>query len=1191
MYLRTLEIQGFKSFPDKTVLQFGDAITAIVGPNGSGKSNISDAISWVLGEQSSKALRGTKMEDVIFGGTLKRAQVGFAEASLLLDNSDGALRIETGEVMVTRRYYRSGESEYYINRQSARLRDINELFMDTGLGREGYSNISQGKIDEILSLKSIDRREVFEEAAGISKYRHRKEETERRLESTEDNLAHIGGKILELELQLEPLRDQADRARKYLSFREELKSLEVSVWLESLDKLAAAAKKNDEDYNAAAVLLSQAHEGLDALYATAEQLGAALRRHDAEIDAIRTEIAAQEQTIHERESESAVLRADRKNNQDNEARIASELKEQQDRRGGIEAQLAQLEAKIAELTERREAAERRLAEVQEQSAELNRDAEGSARALAAVAAEQSAAAAERSRKQLELSSLDRSLEEQQGRREALLRRGEEAKASLEQALASQSESAERLKEAREQAEAAKNAIAGYQLRLQARAQKRDGLQQGLDAVEVELNTTDHRRKLYHEMEREYEGYSKAVKTVMQEAARGVLKNIHGPVSKLLKTEDRCTVAVETALGAAMQYIVVSSEEDGKAAIDLLKRRDAGRATFLPLHTIQGRRLQERGVEDAPGFVGIAADLVDYDVRYDAIFQNLLGRTVVAENMDWAIAMARRFSSRFRIVTLDGQVLNAGGSMTGGSTIRSAGVLSRANELARLERQVKTLQERREALRRELAESSHSAAEVESQIETARGRLRQAEDEVLRLESAEQQRQLLLDAARKQEADCRAELAREDELSAGAAERKETLRREIAQLETHVRSLEETVSARTRDRTDQDERLAGLTERLTEIRLDAAACDAERVATQDSVEQLRELELAMRSDRAASEALLERCKREGEALDGRIETLVQETETLNRTLTQTKARLQDALRERAGTEAQKTKTEKEAQEQNKDLLSMERKSAWLEQKKNQTALEEKLLLDKLWDGYELTPTTARPLRQAALDTAEANRQIAALKRKLSALGTPNLGAIEEFDRINERYEYLSSQRDDVRSAKWELVKIIESITKEMTEIFVREFQRINEYFGQTFEEMFGGGKGTLVLEEPEDPLGCGIEICVQPPGKQVKTITLLSGGEKAFVAIALYFAILRVRPTPFCLLDEIDAALDDSNVRRFAAYLRNLCDKTQFIVITHRRGTMEEADVLYGVTMQEQGVSKMLHIDLDQMEDQLGLKAN
>ncbi|MCI8525840.1 MAG: chromosome segregation protein SMC [Oscillospiraceae bacterium] len=1189
MYLKALEIQGFKSFPDKTVLQFGSDITAIVGPNGSGKSNISDAISWVMGEQSTKALRGAKMEDVIFGGTQKRAQVGFAEASLILDNSDGALRIETPEVMVTRRYYRSGDSEYYINKQSARLRDINELFMDTGLGREGYSNIGQGRIDEILSVKSTDRREVFEEAAGISKFRHRKEETERRLDSTQENLVRIGDKIAELELQVEPLREQAEKAQKYLACRSELKRLEVSMWLDSLERLAAASQKAEEDYNAAAFILEQEHENLTALYNTAEQLGQELRQRDQETEILRGRAAALEDDVRAKEGEVAVLEANLENNRRNMDRIRAELQEQESRAGGITEQIVQKKARL-------EALSRQQDETAEKLAQLQTETQSAGMALDAVLTEQASlqltqtnAAAQCASRRRELDSLALSVDEQAQRRAQLTGQQAQAQAHLEKARAEQKVWTDRLSAAREDVTAARNTIDGYSLRMQARAEKRDRLQKEADASGVQLDTIESKLKMFREMEREYEGYSKAVRVVMQAAARGVLRNVHGPVSKLLKTQDRYTVAVETALGAAMQHIVVSAEEDGKAAIQLLRQRDGGRATFLPVRTIWGKRLQESGVEHTGGFVGVASDLIEYDRGYDAIFQNLLGRTVVVENLDYAIIMARKYANRFRIVTLDGQVINAGGAMTGGSTARSAGILSRANELQRLEQQRRTLSERREALGQALSEAVRAAAEVEFQLSAVQGQLRQAEDEVLRLEGTEKQQALLVEAAELQAENCRRELAALDTQSADATERQTALSAEIASLERQVLGLDGQLAQIQERRGALEARSAALQEETTAVRMAAAACEAERGTAQESIAQLCALAQDMQGDRAAKEALLDRCEAENGAFVQQIEDLAAQRDGLSRQLVETRSALQDAAAQRMETEARKTKAEREAQEKNRDILLMERESARLEQRKTTAAMEEKQIIDKLWDAYELTPTTAAAERAPLESAAAAGKEIAALKRRISALGTPNLGAIDEFARVNERYEYLSAQRDDVLHAKAELEEIIGSITREMTEIFAREFARINEYFGKTFVEMFGGGKASLELEDPEDPLGCGIEIRVQPPGKQLKTITLLSGGEKAFVAIALYFAILRVRPTPFCLLDEIDAALDDNNVRRFASYLRNLCGCTQFIVITHRRGTMEEADVLYGVTMQEQGISKILHIDLGQMERQLGIQ--
>lgn len=594
MYLKALEIQGFKSFPDKTVLRFGGEITAIVGPNGSGKSNISDAISWVMGEQSSRALRGARMEDVIFGGTARRSQVGFAEASLILDNSDGALPIETAEVMVTRRFYRSGESEYYINQQSARLRDIHELFMDTGLGREGYSIIGQGRIDEILSIKSTDRREVFEEAAGISKFRHRKEETERRLAGTQDNLVRIGDKIAELEMQLEPLRVQAETAQKYLGLRGELRRLEVTTWLDSLETVSASAQKAESDWRAAAFQLQQAHESLEALYRSADDLGAELRRRDAEAEDLRTEIAGLEDRARALEAELAVARTNLENSRNNAQRVRTELEEQSSRSDGLAQQLAQSEQRLAGVLSRRGEAHRELASMQEEYRSAREQADAAVACLEALQVQKAAADARRESQRRELENLKLSREEQAARQADLAQQCDQAVQRLQEARMSRSDAEQQLEAAREAVVSAGNTVEGYRLRLETRASQRDSLQKEHTAAGVALDTTVSKIRMFQEMEREYEGYSKAVRLVMQEAQRGALRNIHGPVSKLLKTEDRCTVAIETALGAAMQQIVVSTEEDGKAAIQMLKRRDGGRATFLPIRTIRGRRLQESG---------------------------------------------------------------------------------------------------------------------------------------------------------------------------------------------------------------------------------------------------------------------------------------------------------------------------------------------------------------------------------------------------------------------------------------------------------------------------------------------------------------------------------------------------------------------------------------------------------------------
>ena len=1188
MYLKSLEVQGFKSFPDKTLIRFGDDITAIVGPNGSGKSNISDAILWVMGEQSTKTLRGAKMEDVIFGGTQKRSAVGFAEATLTLDNSDRALAYEADEVMVTRRYYRSGDSEFYINRQSARLRDIHELFMDTGLGREGYSNIGQGRIDEILSLKSADRREIFEEAAGISKYRHRKEETERKLQHTEDNLLRIGDKVSELELQLEPLKKQSEQAKKYLELRDELKGVEVAVWLDSLEKLSAAAKKAEEDYASASFVLQQAHEDLERLYTQAEEYGNSLRMKDGELETARVKVNMLEANHQQLEGQIAVLQGNIANNNANIGRIEEELRGTEDRSGGISAQIEQTTQRIAEIDSCLAQRQQQLLQLQQELAVMTANAQGMTKKFLELRGQETSLSADIAGREADIRGLKESMEQTAQRKtqlEADLAAGSER---LEQAREELSDCRRQLRRAREDVTAANNTINGYTLRQSTRAKRRDELQQQVRDLTAKLDSVSAKARVFRAMERDFESYTKSVKSVMQEAQRGALRGVHGPVSRLIRTEDDYTVAIEIALGAAMQNVIVGTENDGKAAIAFLKRTGGGRATFLPMATIQGRPLNENGVESCRGFEGIASELVSCDQQYRGIIENLLGRTVIVRDIDAAIAMANKFRNRFKIVTLDGQVMNPGGSMTGGSVNKEAGILSRANELEKLTAEEKKLTDKLAGAEEELREAQRQADQVEFQLTTAREQLREAEDAVLRLEGQEKQYEILVGAIEEAEASAQREL--EALRSRDRADRERLVAGET-KLQIFSAQLEQTriaIEALEGSQSEAAQSTAHITDSMTALKTEAAAMEAERTTALNHIADLKDLSAAMAGDREQKLALIEAFRSDIQRLEAQIADLrLRQADNDAETELQRKE-MQAVITSRAEAEASKTRSEREAQEKNKDILNMERACALLEQKKLTSDLEEKQIIDKLWDSYGLTPGTAVEHRGEIESVAAGQRRSADLKRRITMLGTPNLGAIEEYARVNERYTYLSEQRDDVLTSKKELEGIIADITKEMTVIFVEEFRKINEHFGKVFAEMFGGGKGALVLEDPENPLTCGIEIRVQPPGKQLKTITLLSGGEKAFVATALYFAILQVRPTPFCMLDEIDAALDDRNVERFANYLRNLSQRTQFIVITHRRGTMEASDVLYGVTMQEQGVSKLLRLDLNQMEEYLGI---
>lgn len=1189
MYLKALEIQGFKSFPDKTVLTFGEDITAIVGPNGSGKSNISDAIRWVMGEQSTKALRGGKMEDVIFGGTAKRKQLGFAEVSLVLDNAEHIFPMEESEVMVTRRYYRSGESEYYINRRSVRLKDVNELFMDTGLGREGYSIIGQGKIDEILSVKSADRREVFEEAAGISRFRHRKEEAERKLERTEENLVRINDKIDELELQVEPLRIQSEKARKFLILRDELRGLEISVWLEQLEKIRAGSIKVLSDFENAVRQKAEARAQVEALYAAAEGYAAKMREKDMEAEGIRFEMMQRDADANGLENAVAVLKTNIQNNLENGDRLQRELEAQEGRAGSITGQIEDRRKRLEGIVREAEALRAQLRERQRSAEDASRNAGALAAEMEVLRQKEAVETASAAEARALLSALAAAAQELMDRDEAVRQELAAGEGRLAETEKEGKTASEELNQAREDRDSLKNIINGYTLRLESRRKKAREAEEKHVKLQMEESALASRIHMLTEMEKLYEGYSKAVKLVMGEAERGQLRGVHGPVAGLIHVPDQYAVAIEIALGSAMQNVVVEREEDGKNAIQYLKRRDAGRATFLPLTSIRPSEFRDRGVVNEAGFVGMGDQLIEFDGKYGRVFSSLLGRTVIAEDMDKAIAIARKYGSRFKIVTLDGQVLNPGGSMTGGSVSRSAGILSRANELERLNVQIVGVRESLHQARRALEETTREVAAAQYEMETAQAQQRAHEDAILTLEERCSHYGVLLADLRRQRDDQKTELEQLQKRAAQTEQDTGNARRRIEALEGAAAALRAEAEGKAQGQSRFQEKAGEIGAEIAEFNMRLASLDAERMASEKALDELEGLRRDMAGDREERYQLIEDLKKR----NGELSAQILEKETALQTIREENRERNEAIRrinqEKLDLEAERNRADKDSRDKNAELLSMEREVSVLEQKKVTAALEEKQILDKLWETYELSHEAARAQRVELESVPKAQRRIGELKRSITGLGNINLDAIDEFQRVNERYTYLRDQRDDVQKSKRELENIIADITAEMKTIFSEQFAVINQAFGETFAELFGGGKATLELEDPEDILNCGIEIKVQPPGKALKIITLLSGGEKAFVAIALYFAILKVRPTPFCVMDEIEAALDDVNVARYAHYLRSMSGRTQFIVITHRRGTMEEADVLYGVTMQEQGVTRILTINLNDVEKELNIK--
>ena len=946
MYLRALEIQGFKSFPDKTVLNFGEDITAIVGPNGSGKSNISDAIRWVMGEQSVKGLRGAKMEDVIFGGTEKRSQVGFAQVTLVLDNTEHIFpTMEESEVSVTRRYYRSGESEYYINRQSVRLKDLTELFLDTGMGREGYSIIGQGKIDEILSAKSGERREIFEEAAGISKFRHRKEEAERKLERTEENLVRINDKIAELELQVEPLREQAEKARKYLVLRDELRLLEISVWLENLDTLKAGARKLEADFHAAESQRDEARAALDALYAEGERYSERMREKDMEAERVRTESAVLEEQIKEKESAAAVLESTVTHNRENIQRAEAELAEAESRSGGLAKQAEEQEARVAEIDRRIGELNGALAALLETAQTMAEQAGGAQNEAERLRAQEALAMAAAADARAELAAAAAEKKQIQERREAAERDRAAAEEQLQSARQEARENRRALEDARDEAEAAANIIAGHSLRMEERKKKADAAAEARVKLTMDVGALDNRIRLLTEMEKDYEGFNKAVKLVCQ--AQNNLRGIHGPVAGLMKTDGKYSLAIEIALGAGLQNIVVDREEDAKAAIGFLKQRDGGRATFLPLTAIRGEELRDN-VAGEYGFVGVASRLVTYDPQYDNIFRNLLGRTVVVEDLDSGIAMARKFRNGFRIVTLDGQVINRGGSMTGGSVSRSAGVLSRANELERLTA-------RQDGMRAQLCTAAQQAEDLqrdlqkaEYELQVARDQQHKAESEVLTLQTRQDHYDILLDSLRLSCESMEQELAGFDRRDSEDEARIREVQAAIEQAESNAETLRRQAQEKLAGQTDLNDAGDRLAETVSEKKAAQAALLAEKETALRGAEELRRVQEDMAADRAGRDQLAERFRADNEKAAAEIAQRQTRLDELQQQMSALRQQLEQLARDKLALEARREQFSREGRQLNEALLDATQAESRLQRKLESSAMEEKQLLDKLWE---------------------------------------------------------------------------------------------------------------------------------------------------------------------------------------------------------------------------------------------------
>jgi len=1180
MVFKELEIQGFKSFPDKVKITFDAGVTGVVGPNGSGKSNLSDAVRWVLGETSSRQLRAAgKMEDVIFGGTRRRSAMGFASVRLTLDNTGHTLDVDADEVTIGRKYYRSGDSEYTINGQVCRLRDVYELLLDTGIGRDGYSVIGQGRIAEIVAAKSSERREIFEEACGIAKYRYRKTEAERRLAAAGENLERLRDILGELESRVGPLEKESAKAQKFLELSEQRKTLEVTLWTDSVHRARDTVRQQVRDYETAQADYERfdgeakaAEQEAEEIRMQAQQLTIAVERLNGDIRSITEQISGSDSRI-------AVLENDILRNEESIASLRSEIEARE--QDGAEADAA-LQRHRAVAAKMEVEGEKLAAEIDALNAELEQLADASNASGArkdTLRAEITDLTAKRTEAQVAQAAAEAAEETARQRLPALEQAVQEGTDQWETARQDLTDTIRYREMLTENEKQLANVRSGLELKLKNRKAALDEADTAEQRLGRELDAARQRLSVLRELEKNMDGYQNSVKAVMRAAGARRLRGIIGPVSAILKVEPGCEVAVETALGAALQNIVVENEAAAKAAIALLRSDNAGRATFLPLDTVQPGVFRGR----LSGTARLASSLVQADARYDNIVSNLLGRIIVVEDINEASRVARDNGFRSRVVTMDGQVINAGGSFTGGSVQRSAGLFTRKQEMeelriraAKLQKDCLAAQENTDQCKEQVdALQAELTATASEQITAANDRVR-AEAEQKRLEAAAAQLETARNARRQEIDTLQAALADSRAKAEDAAKLQAKL---TAKIDRRTAEMSRIAEGDDSFLTRQNALAQDLsTKRLEQV---TRQKDAELAYSQIAALEQRARGAAAR--RTSLEESVAALAARSDACRAEIADIRQTRADSQTTIAQKEAEIREATQKRLARQQAETETLARARTAADSREEMSREMARLAERKAAAESEYDQTVAKLWDEYQLSVSQAEALC-VEFDSLPALRaQVADLRGKIRALGSVNVSAIEEYKEVKARYDALVTQVTDVEESRNELSRMISKLSAQMREIFTDSFRAINENFGRVFAELFGGGEASLMLEDESDVLSSGIGIRVAPPGKVIKNLEALSGGEQALVAISIYFAILAVNPAPFCILDEIEAALDDANVVRFAQYLRQVSDKTQFIVITHRRGTMEAANVLYGVTMQEDGVSKLLKLDLEQVD--------
>lgn len=1189
MLLKALEIQGFKTFPDKTKLTFDKGITSIVGPNGSGKSNISDAIRWVLGEQSPKAIRCSKMEDVVFNGTDNRKKLGYAEVTLSFENKDRTLAYDGDEVSITRRYYRSGDSDYMINKAAVRLKDIHELFMDTGLGRDGYSMIGQGKIDSIVASKSEDRREIFEEAAGISRYRYRKLEAERKLKGTEENLVRLRDILTELDDRIGPLEIQSKKAEAFLEYSNEKKELEIALWLNTIKQSATVLREQEEKLEIAHSQHLAAEEALGQIQKESEELFLQNGKYLSLIDEIRKEISSYNQQISDKKANISVSENNIVHNNENIKRVQLEIDSLTTSSKDTEKEIKEKRIKIEQHKENISVLQKQYAEIENNLNEINLNVSKNSDLLQEISLSLTKLSAKAADIKVSAMTSMASVSEAKERINNL-NRTKQIKLEQLSKLEKQCEDYQNMfADTSSLTEKLDNALAGCQLKLASKLTKREKQKEASDKLTLDYQERIRRVRMLEDLERNMEGFYNSVKIVMKEAQKGSLQGIHGPVSRVINVPSQYTVAIETALGNSMQHIVTTDENSAKAAINYLKQRDGGRATFLPLTTIKGYQLNEKGLEACQGFVGTASALCSCNPQYSGILNSLLGRIVIADNLNNAVTIAKKYSYKFRIVTLDGQVVNAGGSLTGGSQGRKSGLLSRSAEIQKNKDIAAKLKEKAAKAAEDYKIAQHEYSVAEAEITATRAELAVAQEDKIKIEAALNSSKSELQTQQSSLLD----LDNEIKLLNARVEQQSDIHKnsqnELNELNKQIAKAEQQSNAITGGREELSEKREELADSLQNIRLKIVTAEKDI----DNINSEINLALTNESTKEQRKELLYKELEDYNSKNSAVKTQINLLTQFVNDLTEKSKAAQDKIdkinKERSQTDAKTAQLRQAERDKLNERETAGRELSKLEERKINLQKQYDDIISKLWEEYELTPREAQENSKPVENVPTAKKRLNELKGKIKALGNVNVSAIEEYKEVAERHSFMTKQVGDVEKSKNEILRLIGDLTKQMKEIFVDRFNQINTHFSKIFVDLFGGGKAHIELTNPEDVLTSGIEIIVHPPGKIVVHLEALSGGEKALVAIALYFAIMKVNPAPFCVMDEIEAALDEVNVDRFAQYLRVMNDNTQFILITHRRGTMEEADVLYGVTMQDKGISKLLSLRASEVAQKLNMQ--